>query len=241
MALPAAVKYSVTMSDSRIMAAVLRVLLVAFLICVVVISGCNGAVGGPSIRGSGVVASEKRDVSGFHDVRMSGSGDAIVEQTGAESVTVEAEDNILPLLETRVSNGVLHLGLKQNVSVRATRPIRYHVTVKELVGVGISGSGSVRATGVDTDKLTADISGSGSADLSGRADVVTLRISGSGSYDAAKLQSRSVKVHISGSGGAVVNASEQLEATISGSGSVRYGGNPSVRQRVSGSGTIARR
>jgi hypothetical protein len=221
------------------MTTALRLLFAAFLCATGVVSGCNGGV--PAVRGSGVVASETRDVAGFTEVRVSGAGDVVIDQTGTESLTVEAEDNILPLLDTRVSNGVLHLGLKQHVSVRTTRPIRFHITVKDLTGVGISGSGSVHARGLDADTLAAEISGSGSAALAGRADAVTLRVSGSGSYDAADLQSKSVKVEISGSGDALVNASDRLDATISGSGSVRYAGNPSVSQRVSGSGSIARR
>ena len=228
------------MSDPRVMNTAIRALFIAFLCTTVIVSGCNG-VGAPAVRGSGVAASETRDVAGFTEVCLSGSGDVLIEQTGAESCTVEGDDNVLPLLETRVSNGVLHLGLRQNVSVRATKPIRYHVTVKELSGVAISGSGNVRASGIDTDKLAAEISGSGSADLAGRADVVTLRVSGSGSYNAGDLRSRTVKVDISGSGDAVVNPSDRLDATVSGSGSVRYGGSPTVSQRVSGSGSIARR
>ena len=196
---------------------------------------------GPTIRGSGVVASETRDVAGFSDIRLSGSGQVILAQTGTDSLVVEAEDNLLPVLTSRVSNGVLHLGWKDNINVRTTKPVRYHVTVKDLHAVGISGSGSIRATGIDTDRLAAAISGSGSARFEGRADVVTLSVNGSGSYNAADLQSRTVKVEISGSGDAVVNASDSLSAEISGSGSVRYTGNPSVSQQVSGSGSIARR
>ena len=218
-----------------------RALFLAFLSLAVVVSGCNSAIGSPAVKGSGVVATETRDAFSFTEVRVSGSGEVTIEQTGTESVVVEAEDNLLPLLETRVADGVLHLGLKRNTSIRPMKPIRYRVTVKDLTGVAISGSGSVRATGIDTDRLTADISGSGSADLAGRADVVTLRVSGSGSYDASELQSKSVKVDISGSGDALVNAGDELDASISGSGSVRYGGDPDVRKRVSGSGTVARR
>ena len=228
------------MPDSAAMKTTLRALFVAFLCATAIVAGCNG-IGQPTIRGSGVVASETRDVAGFSQVSVSGSGIVLLEQTGAESLTVEAEDNLLPVLETRVYNGVLHLGWKKNVNVRTTKPVRYHVTVKDLRAVDVSGSAAVRATGIDTDKLTSEISGSGSAKLSGRADDVDLGVSGSGSYDAAALRSRSVKINISGSGEAVVNASDRLDVNVSGSGSVRYVGTPAVSQHVSGSGSIARR
>jgi len=223
------------------MTSMFRASLIAVLGIACVVTGCDGLGSGPAVRGSGVLASESRDVSGFSQVRVDGSGDVVIDQTGTESVSVEAESNLLPLLETRVSNGVLHVGPKPNVNIHPTKPVRFLVTVKNLTGVGISGSGSVRATAIDTDKLTADISGSGSATLAGRADDVVLRVSGSGSYDASRLQSRNVKVDISGSGDAEVNANNHLDASISGSGSVHYSGRPQVTQHVSGSGSIASR
>ena len=202
--------------------------------------GCN-SLGTPAVRGSGVVKSEPREVSGFTEVQLSGSGEVRVEVGPAESVTVEAEDNLLPLLETRVMDGRLTLGTKRNVSISPTRPIRYQVTMKSLTAIGVSGSGKFHVTGVDSDHLTADISGSGSATLAGRARDVRLGVSGSGDYDAAGLACRTVDVNISGSGSATVNASERVTAHISGSGSVHYLGDPStVQQHVSGSGSINR-
>jgi hypothetical protein len=223
------------------MTTILRALFLGCLCAAVVASGCGAAFGTPSIKGSGVVASEAREVAGFTDVRVNGSGEVVIEQTGDESLSVEAEDNILPLLETKVSDGVLRLGTKPNVSINTTRPIRYRITVKQLTGVGIAGSGSIRASGIETKTLAVNISGSGSAHLVGKADAADLRISGSGSYDAEKLQAGTVRVNISGSGGATVNATDRLDATVSGSGSVKYVGTPTVQKHISGSGSVARR
>jgi hypothetical protein len=216
--------------------------LVATALAPVVIAwvvGCN-AVSAPAVRGSGVVASEPREAADFSEVWLSGSGDVVVEQTGTESVTVEAEDNILPLLEARVRDGRLTLGTKSNVNLQPTRPIRYHVTVKALTALGVSGSGKFRVEGVDTPHLSAEISGSGSATLSGKADDVRLSVSGSGDYDAARLASKTATVEISGSGSAIVNATDHVEANVSGSGSVRYLGSPTIHKHISGSGAVAR-
>lgn len=199
--------------------------------------GCSDIA---AVKGSGVVKSETRDVTGFTDVRVLGTGEVILRRTGADSLTVEAEDNLLPLLESRVRNGRLSLGTRDNVNISPTRPIRYHVTVKELTHVEISGSGDIRATDIDTDRLTAEISGSGSARLAGRADEVVLKISGSGACQAADLHCKTAAVSISGSGDAVINATDRVRADVSGSGTVKYLNNPSVEQHVSGSGDVIR-
>ena len=227
------------------MTTLLRALFLALLGATVVAAamagGCSGPFGQNTVRGSGAVARENRDVSHFSDVQLSGSGEVIIEQTGTESLTIETDDNLLPYLRTTVRDGSLHLETKRGVSIRPTQAVRYHVTVRNFTGVGISGSGDVRATGIDTDRLTASISGSGSADFAGRADDVSLQVSGSGSFDTSKLNSKNVRVSISGSGDASVNASDRLDATVSGSGSVHYTGNPSVQTHISGSGEVARR
>ena len=201
--------------------------------------GCN-AVSTPAVHGSGVVATEPRDAAGFSEVWLNGSGEVVVERTGTESVTIEAEDNILPLLEAKVRDGRLSLGTKPNVNIHPTRPIRYRVTVKDLTALGVAGSGRLRADGIDTPQFSADIAGSGSATLSGKADDVRLSVSGSGDYDAARLACKTARVTISGSGSATVNATDHVEANVSGSGSVRYLGSPTIDKHISGSGAVAR-
>jgi hypothetical protein len=200
---------------------------------------CTGC--GPSVRGSGVVATEPRHLSDFNEVWLSGSGDVRIEQTGSESVIVRAEDNLLPLLQTRVDDGKLLLGPKPHVSIQPTEPIVYTITVKELTAAGISGSGRIRVRNLDTPRLKSSISGSGNVDLSGKADRVELSVSGSGAFNAAELQARSAAVTISGSGSAVVNATDGVAAKISGSGSVEYISDYALDMSISGSGSIKRR
>jgi hypothetical protein len=228
------------MNAKRAVACVASLAATALLPVVVAwIAGCE-SVSSPAVRGSGTVQTEPREAAGFSEVWLAGSGDVDVRQTGEESVTVEAEDNILPHLEARVQDGRLTLGTKRDVSIRPTRPIRYHVTVKELTAIGVAGSGKFRVEGVDARRFSAEIAGSGSAVLSGKADDVKLSVSGSGAYDAADLASRTVTVDISGSGSATVNATDHVTANVSGSGSIRYLGNPTIEKHVAGSGSIAR-
>ena len=231
----------------------------AILFVLAVSPGC--AVSTPTFRGSGVVATEHRDATGFSAVDLSGFGDVRIEQTGSESVVIEAEENLLPLLVAEVKGGRLKLGPKPHVNLRPTRPVVFTVTVSRLEGVniagsgdvrvgpklqtpsltaGISGSGTLSVDGLDAQRLECGISGSGTMRLAGRADDVALHVSGAGSYHAAELQCRQASVSISGSGDATVNASRRLSAAVSGSGSIHYLGDPSVEAHVTGSGSVSR-
>jgi hypothetical protein len=206
------------------------------------VAGCVPGMGAPAmIRGSGRVASEVRNVADFHEVAVSGSGTLLVRQTGAESLTVEAEDNILPYLRSEVRNGRLSLGVAENVGISTTKPIRYTLTVKDLRALDLSGSTKAEVEGLRAPELRVGISGSGNVKLSGHADRQEVRISGSGDYVADGLDSKEVTLRTSGSSYAAVRVSDRLNVTVSGSGRVEYFGNPVISQSITGSGSIQKR
>jgi len=190
-------------------------------------------------RGSGSMATESRDVSGFDEIDLSGSGRVLISVTGTESLTVEAEDNILPLLTTEVRNGRLELGVKQSIS--PTREIVYTITVVSLEAVAVSGSGSVTATGIDAGGFGVEITGSGTVTPEGVSESLNLSISGSGRFEGEDLVSATGTVSVSGSGNAVVNVNDDLDVKVSVSGNVKYLGDPSVTASISGSGDVSKR
>jgi Putative auto-transporter adhesin, head GIN domain len=191
-----------------------------------------------STKGSGQLATAQRTVSGFTKVELAGQGDLTIEQTGTESLTISAEDNLLPLLTSDVSGDTLVLGTKPNTSIVTTKPITYSLTVKDLNGLAVSGSGTMSAPKLAATELSIKISGSGTITVRGAATDQDLEISGSGRYQADELTSKTVTARISGSGNASVMATDVLDVAISGSGSVTYSGNPQVKQEISGSGEL---
>ena len=52
--------------------------------------------------GSGALATETRNVTGFSSIALRGSIDLVVRQGEREAVQVKADDNILPLVQTLV-------------------------------------------------------------------------------------------------------------------------------------------
>jgi hypothetical protein len=231
-----------------------RALLV--LLSVTALVGCNTIIG---VRGSGTTTSETRDVDGFSHIVIEGSGRVVVDITGTESLTIEAEDNLMSHVTSEVEDGRLILGIRGPIS--ATRDIVYTITAISLDGVTISGSGdfeaddigggdfaaeirgsgSVELTGLEVDRIEARISGSGDMEASGTSDDLDVSISGSGNFAGESLQARNGGVTVSGSGSAVVNVTETLDASVRGSGNIEYLGDPVVDSSIAGSGTIRSR
>lgn len=209
-------------------------LLLVVLLSLWVLSACQ------VITGSGNIVEERREVSGFNQIEITGSGDLIVEQSGEESLLVIADDNLLPVLTSEVAGRRLILGTRSNTSIMNGK-IEYHVTVKSLEGLEITGSSDTMIHKLDGDQLDIQISGSGSVTGDGSVNKLNIEISGSGDYDGAAITSQDATVSLSGSGSVLVNASQTLSADISGSGDVVYIGNPNVQQSISGSGSIRQR
>jgi hypothetical protein len=200
-----------------------------------VVTACSATAG------SGQLATQSRQVSGFTSVELTGVGELSIDQTGTESLTVSAEDNLLPLLTSEVEGDTLILGKKPNTRIVTTKPITYTLTMKDITGLAVSGSGTINAPKLTTDALRIEISGSGMITTAGNADDQSLEISGSGRYLADGLTSKTTTAEISGSGTANVVASDALDVKISGSGTLTYSGNPQVTRTVSGSGRLIKK
>ena len=154
--------------------------------------GCG--IGQPITRGSGNVVSETRDAMGFSSIALLGIGTVDLRQTGNDSLVVEAEDNLLPLLSTRIENGTLKLGVKPNVIVTPTRPVIFHVTVAHIDALDVAGSGKIRAGALKAEGFRASISGSGDVQVDAlAAPKLVSQISGSGGMKIDRVDARQLK------------------------------------------------
>ena len=191
-------------------------------------------------RGSGTMAGATRDVSDFNEVTLDGVGNLTIRQTGSESLTIEAEDNLLPEISTEVEGNRLTIETEYDMPA-PTQPINYELTVRDLSALELPVAANVDASDISADSLDVNISGAGDMKIAGEADSQAVDISGSGRYQAEDLESEEAEIDISGSGEAVVRVSDHLHVEVSGSGSVEYIGNPTVSRDITGSGEVRRR
>lgn len=227
-----------------------------------VILGCNvvtNSMRQETVRGSGSVMAEERSVEGVRRVEMASIGDLAIEIGDEERLAIEAEENLLPYIESNVSGGKLTLETRRGVSIDPNEPIRYTLIVTTLEEITVSGLGDVQAPHLETRRFRVRIPGSGNVKIAslsadeldvqinglgdvtveaGQVDEQELDINGSGKYDARELESTRADVSISGAGSATLWVREMLRIRISGAGNVRYLGDPSVDQEISGAGSV---
>ena len=229
------------------------------------ISSCIGILflsacsfwGKQEIQGSGNVAKEERTVSNFNEIDVRGFGTLFLSQGEKESLTIEADDNLLPYLESKIVDSSLHIGPKKNVNLTTKNLINYFVTVKDIKSISqrgsialeashitadtlklsATGSSSIRV-GITAQNLVVDAAGSSKIDISGTVKDQQLNLSGSGAYNAQNLISESCTLTAAGSAKVELNCSKEIIGGISGAGKLSYKGNPQVNVTQAGAVSV---
>jgi hypothetical protein len=204
-------------------------------VCVLTAAGCT------TTKGSGNITTETRTIKGVNSVSLLGDGRLEIEQTGTESLTITADDNILPLLSSDVRDGDLKLGVKNLANTKPTQGIRYKLTVKGLTGLSLTGDADAEVTKLATERLTTSIMGDAKIRIDGTADQQEISITGDGKYDGTGLTSKTAKVSITGDGKLDIDVSDSLDIKILGDGTINYTGDPKISKTVLGDGHINKR
>jgi hypothetical protein len=232
------------------------VLVLATLACSIVIPYGSGA---GTIRGSGNFATETRSVNGIKGVELAMSGTLHIAQGESERLVIEAEENLLPHIETVMRGSTLLIRTESGTNIHTTQGIDFRLTVTELTDLSVSSSGDILAAALEGNRCVIDISSSGSIDLDsvdctiltvrisssgevaiagGSAERQDVRISSSGDYYARDVAGTEADIDISSSGSATVNVAEQISGSISSSGNIYYAGNPGIDVRTSSTGRV---
>ncbi len=193
------------------------------------------------ITGSGSVITEQRNVANFYSVKVSGSSKVYITQGTTFRVTAKAYANILPVLQTRVENGVLIIDYKNNSNISNDNS-EIDITMPVLSGLEVSGNGSISTLGsfMNINNFAVSLSGSGSINVNNATPLnYIVIISGSGSVNSFGVVSQDAVVNIGGSGNASLSLTGNLKATINGSGNIYYkGNNVQVTSQITGSGQV---
>lgn len=169
------------------------------------------------VSGNGNVVKEDRTVPAFTGLDVEDGIDVILSQGSSQSLTLEADENLLGHIKTEVTGGKLKIYLEKNVWNRKT--LKAYVTVTELSSLSVSGGGDVSSTEViSVSDLKIDISGGGDLNFSTKGNSIKIEISGGGDADM-EVEAKSMKYSLSGGGDLSLSLTgDELEGSISGGG-----------------------
>jgi hypothetical protein len=214
-----------------------------------------------AIPGSGDIETETRDLADFTSLTVNYPAEVTIVQGSAPSVSITADDNLLPQMKTEVSGGSLVIESTEKNSrtrVNPTDTVEITLTVTELTHVQFNSAGSIKIDGYSGSQLELSLDGAGNLDLtdaelgtltinldgagsitaSGTADNLVVELDGVGSLNASDLTAQDGLVTVDGLGSATVRVEERLEVNIDGLGSVSYYGSPQLIEETDGLGSV---
>jgi hypothetical protein len=215
-----------------------KFVLLLVVVSPVVAAGCSRLLH-HQIRGSGVRKTEQRQVAPFTAISTEGAFDIEVVAQKDQSLEVEADDNVLPSVETEVSGSVLHISM--NGSFLLNNEVRIRIGVPDLNRVSASGAGTINVAGLKNEKFEISVNGAPTVRASGETNVLRVSANGAAKIDAMKLRASNVTVDSNGVSNVQVFARAQLNVTVSGPSHVTYAGDPEVSKTINGPGSVEKR
>lgn len=235
----------------------LKLLFIPLLLLVAAVSVVAKAYN-ERIKGNGIIKTEDRSVDAFNNVSTSGAFTVYLQQGDKHTLRIEAEDNIMPYIVTRMTANTLNIEPKKGYDLQSTRGIKVYLTLKELGkldGSGASGffskgkltgknvaldfSGATNADlDIDANSIDVDVSGATNMKLRGKATKTKYDVAGSADIIADQLKSDIADVDVSGASKMRLYVEKKLNVDASGTSHIRYSGNAEVRQSVSGFGRV---
>ena len=181
---------------------------------------------------------DKRDVTDFSGVQFKGVGRVEVKQGDRDELVIEALPEICARIHAETRDGVLVIYYESDwmdwtgVRLLTGEKVIFHITMREINSLALSGVGSIDVPQVETEKLTlslsgpgsitigtlkaaeleASLSGVGSIDVAGSVPTVAVNLSGAGNFKASRLESETGTVKLSGVGNATVWVEKTLRA-----------------------------
>ena len=173
------------------------------------------------VVGSNNIITQEKQLSAYDRIEVLGSYDVIFTDGEVGKIKIKAPDNILPLIQIEVSDGLLKIGAEKN-RYKLKEPIIIYVPVdSHLKQVDIKGSADIYSEkNLETKALNVGIYGSGDVEV-------------------PNLKAEKAAISISGAGDVSAYVTEDVDISIAGSGDVIIKGNPKkVKQKINGSGGV---
>lgn len=209
------------------------------------------------IDGNGNIITEEKTPGSFSKIDASGAFDIILKQGETESVSIEADENLMEYIIVNNNSGRLIIDNKENIS--PTHDIIITVTFRDLNYIEVSGACDIKSSeqlvfnkiefecsGASDCKLNFeaknckfDISGASELDLRGKSNNVEFDGSGAIDINAEEFEISECEIDLSGAAEADIFVTKSLDIDISGAASLSYKGGANItRQSVSGAASI---
>ncbi len=186
-------------------------------------------------------------LSNFDAIALSGSIDVTYETGNTPSARIVGSDNIVPLVETKVSDNTLTIKYKDGTQIKGSTYVEVYVVAPAVtqytvngsgeisiesrlnapdkeISATINGSGEIWTKNIECKSLDATVNGSGEITLDSfvKAQTLALTVNGSGEIMTKTLEFGNGNINVNGSGEIMTEAAKATSLTtcLTGSGDI---------------------
>ncbi|MDA3891614.1 MAG: DUF2807 domain-containing protein [Salinivirgaceae bacterium] len=174
------------------------------IVVIALFSSCSEA--DEKVHGNGDVQATLFEIQDFDKVETNGAFEVTYIQDTLWGIEIEAESNILPLIEVYKSGSKLVVENEDNYSFDLNFPIKVVIHHSGISYIEFNGAGSIDLGNMEKNTITTSLSGAGNIEGNIKSSEIDFIISGTGNVDAT------------------VDCYE-LEASVSGTGNFNFVGN----------------
>lgn len=193
---------------------------------------------------AGPMVSRNYAIGNFQEIEVAGPYEVEIRTGGAASAKAEGSEKLLAKTRVEVKDGKLMIGPDGDHGTFhfgwSTRgKAKFVVTVPQLSGATIAGSGDIQVDKVQGDGFQGAVAGSGDIDIHQiQVQSLKLSIAGSGSVKAASGTAQGGKFDIAGSGDLDLSNvdTKEMQISIAGSGDLQAHSTGSAQITIMGSG-----
>ena len=178
------------------------------------------------IQGSGNMTTETRAVSDFENVSVCCGMRLFLTQGEPEQLTLEAEDNVIPEIETIVSDKTLTVRFRQQfgaLSYILSGPVTIRLQMPTIRNVTLSGGSQIETEQIAGEQATLEFSGASGGEIGELlVDDVTISISGGGKVNVGTITGEMLNVNMSGGSKVTIATGSVTEQHVTGGGGSDY-------------------
>ena len=212
-----------------------KITIVFLAACIPLVAGCHWV----GIRGNGHIKTDERTISAFTNIDAGGAFQ-IEWQSGAPTLSITTDENLLPYIDNQISGETLHLHTREQIW--PTHGIKVVISSPTRTGAKISGAAKLTANQLSGPRFALESNGAAEVKLDGNIDELLADMTGASELHAGDLQTKTTEISTTGAADAEIAVSETLKVAITGAGKVSYSGSPkTIEKHISGAGSIHHR
>lgn len=193
---------------------------------------------------------ETRSVRSFDVIENNGVVNVFLTQSETESVVVEADRNLLPVIVTEVKDNTLFISTKKDTKIDKSVKLNVYVSFRNLKKLELNSVGNVSSENqlklknlsiennsvgnitlnIDCNELSLENNSVGNTTLTGKVNNAKIELNSVGNLTASDLKAQNLTIVNNAVGNAGVNAEKEIYITQNGMGSITYSGNAEVKK-----------